>query len=86
MLWLECMAVAIFSAWITARLSRNAAGLPVNVVVALLGASAVVVGSTMLGLTLHFGMLALVGPFANLASAFTGAVTALIVKRTVTHP
>ena len=86
MLWLECMAVAILSAWVTARLSREATGLQINLVVALLGASAAVVGSTMLGLTPRFGILVLTGPLASLASAFAGAVTALAVRHAVARP
>ena len=86
MLWLECMAVAIASAWITARLSRDRTGLQISLVVALLGASAAVVGSTMLGLTPHFGLIVLTGPLANLASAFAGAITALAVRHAVTQP
>ena len=86
MLWLECMAIAVLSAWVTARLSRDTNGLQINVVVALLGASAAVVGSTMLGLTLHFGMHVLTGPLANLASAFAGAVAALAVRHAAARP
>lgn len=86
MLWLECMAVAIAAAWITARLSRDRTGLQINLVVALLGASAAVVGATMFGLAPHFGLVILTGPLANLASAFAGAVTALAVRHAVTQP
>jgi uncharacterized membrane protein YeaQ/YmgE (transglycosylase-associated protein family) len=80
------MVVAVLSAWITARLSRDTTGLQINLVVGLLGASAAVVGSTMLGLAPHFGMIVLTGPFANLASAFAGAVTALAVRHAVARP
>ena len=86
MLWLVCMITSIASAWITARLTREHDAIRINLVVALLGASAAVVGCGMLALAPRFGLEVLTGPLANIASALGGAVTALVVRHAVARP